>query len=809
MLPIAYAVLCLSFLINIWVIATARWLYKNHRWKNTAYFIANLSWALRYVGVGIALAIAITPAVQELASIPLFLSILLALGHLLLSLYRRLREGRRAAYRNRFWRLVNGDTWFWRMWTRWTQNRHSDTTFDKTVAAIPPRTHPRSAGNLPWHSITLPVDPAATETILIPPREQDSFPQSSKLPIATVQKTSEAEPGQAPSVDSTSPNQQQESFVIQARRLAARHEPEAIPVPFSHYSPTYEQMSADQQRWYFYWRSEVRAGNFLPTDLSYLFVYVYECINLVGFENPQAAFDKLVTFWHYYRVLQPKLDNYLIDWIADFTVIHQLPITQFDWYEQVAKLNADKIDVSLYVESWIHTGNNWEEFSSEALFQLAEFSPKRSKFRKMYEKQDLNAAYKKGLQAVDEFLMHSQRTSLFSLNTPSTTRLIQRIPFAGAHHDYDSKPITIAEIRPWLGQQKLRKQLKSIIKQTENILRDQQQFGTKLLGIDLPATWVEAIQQAFVVMPEKRTVTVDFAKVAELQRATEETRKRLTIPEEEYEQLVISLDRPVADRSSAAIPSPSLPEQPHPIHDVPYLQRPTNTPSHLLTDLVEISAIMGDAKSQEAALLIFFYEHKWEVPQPILSQRQTGQFFNVTVDHINERAIEQLGDALIFEDGNSWIVAEDYRDEISYILDHPAYQTLYRTQDDDQSDSGLSLPNGVAQPAVPHRAVPQPAPDVGAGLELPSEWMTLTETLQSEQKAVILSLLQKEDVSRHLDALARAQHTTANQLIDQVNEVSLEIIGDIIIATNDDVPTIEAEYVEPLAQTFGVRLKMN
>ena len=87
-----------------------------------------------------------------------------------------------------------------------------------------------------------------------------------------------------------------ESFVTQARHYASRTEAPTNPVAFPQLWPTYEAMRPEQQKWYFYWRSEVRKGNFLPTDLGYLFLHVYEALNLVGFTSAQATFDYLVGF---------------------------------------------------------------------------------------------------------------------------------------------------------------------------------------------------------------------------------------------------------------------------------------------------------------------------------------------------------------------------------------------------------------------------------------------------------------------------------------------------------------------------------
>ena len=51
-------------------------------------------------------------------------------------------------------------------------------------------------------------------------------------------------------------------------------------VPFFSYVAQYSQLSQRQLAWYFWWRQNVRNGVFLDTDLSYIYLYIYEIINL-------------------------------------------------------------------------------------------------------------------------------------------------------------------------------------------------------------------------------------------------------------------------------------------------------------------------------------------------------------------------------------------------------------------------------------------------------------------------------------------------------------------------------------------------
>lgn len=79
-------------------------------------------------------------------------------------------------------------------------------------------------------------------------------------------------------------------FVTRAKELVEKTEDSALFIPFKSYWPTYGHMTGTQSRWYFYWRNEVRQGRYLKTDLSYIFLHVYELINGVGWTDPNDGY---------------------------------------------------------------------------------------------------------------------------------------------------------------------------------------------------------------------------------------------------------------------------------------------------------------------------------------------------------------------------------------------------------------------------------------------------------------------------------------------------------------------------------------
>lgn len=95
--------------------------------------------------------------------------------------------------------------------------------------------------------------------------------------------------------------------------------------PFSSYFPYYQQMSYEQLRTYFTWRSQIRAGIIEPTSTSYAFLYIYELLNQIGVSEPTHGLNQLMTFWRSFRVFDPVIDPYVLEWLKDYHIYYPLP----------------------------------------------------------------------------------------------------------------------------------------------------------------------------------------------------------------------------------------------------------------------------------------------------------------------------------------------------------------------------------------------------------------------------------------------------------------------------------------------------
>lgn len=116
-----------------------------------------------------------------------------------------------------------------------------------------------------------------------------------------------------------------EKFASDAARLWDRTSSPCEAVSFFSYVPQYNQLKYPQLKWYLYWRSKVREGQYLRTDYSYILLYIYEIINCPDLVPPEKGVELLCDIWLAYRDRYPRIDGYLCDWLCDYCLINQLP----------------------------------------------------------------------------------------------------------------------------------------------------------------------------------------------------------------------------------------------------------------------------------------------------------------------------------------------------------------------------------------------------------------------------------------------------------------------------------------------------
>ena len=524
------------------------------------------------------------------------------------------------------------------------------------------------------------------------------------------------------------------AFVERARQYVNRVEVQADPVPFQQYWPTYASMSEEQQRWYFYWRTQLRQDNWLTTDLSYLFVHVYEVINMIGFDNPKDAFNHLVQFWQYYRESQPKLDRYLPDWIADFIVFHRLAPNALNWYKALAGITEPK-DQDYVIDAWVKSGGDFAALPINDVFNLANYNPRESSFYRCYARVGkLDRAFSTSLAAVDAAIREESGKSLILFYQSKQLHNLQRAPFDSAVHAYPRSRINIFLIPSWTTNRRLSRMLRNLLKYTEATVCQQSGHKYEQQNIRLKARWKAVVESALEPEAPKRKASIERAKRSKSatksrktsrrvkskvpQRKTaiesalkpEEFKRELSIDMSQVEQLSLASEalraRLLAEDDTGLEqqkPQKSPSEQQEPLTmpaDVSasvdgesmvktsangadtaaerivsdYLKSPENISQAPSTDLAEVAQFVINSGSRASNMIAELMNSDWECPVDAIQSAFPGEFISVIIDEINSNALETVGDNLILEEDGRLIVPDEYRVEIEYTLQHPEYR---------------------------------------------------------------------------------------------------------------------------------------
>lgn len=395
-------------------------------------------------------------------------------------------------------------------------------------------------------------------------------------------------------------------------------------VPFMAYWPTYDSMQRPQKAWYFYWRTEVRNENYIDTDLSYIFIYVYELLSGFGWKDAREGYSKLMAVWVQYRERYPKLDNYLFSWTFDFSLLHNLEYIESDLdgirmpHQQTLKdILIDK-----------HSEDKPLKLSFVLVDSLCDYSLTGSKFYKDGHQLLIQEAIPRVLALVDALLIRKKNRGILSLYGPNRTEKQSYYMFQSAVCPDANKKIDIM-VKAYTSSQTLRSYINEIVRFGENILRAIYGYRGRLRGVTVDeetAVLIEKfLRKEYGFTNESKDdslipnteVKLDFNSINELRNQSDAVRNALEVSEENQEK------------------------------------------KELLTDLEEVRALLEVLTEDARKLIDYFVQNKWQC---------VNDADKITlVNEINKQANKYLACALIVPEQDLLIIEDDYRDELDYI----------------------------------------------------------------------------------------------------------------------------------------------
>ncbi|MCL2095512.1 MAG: TerB N-terminal domain-containing protein [Oscillospiraceae bacterium] len=168
-------------------------------------------------------------------------------------------------------------------------------------------------------------------------------------------------------------------FIRDAKKYYKKTCVNANYIYFFSYRPMYRELNHEQLCWYLFWRSRIREGIYLKTGLSYIFLYLYEQINLSDIIGPEKVYANIIKIWNNYRIEFPRIDKYIAEWLADFSFVHKLKINLND--DGISDILTDIINIVTIPEVYIRE----DFFRAEAntgfiIKNMAMHDYKKSKF---------------------------------------------------------------------------------------------------------------------------------------------------------------------------------------------------------------------------------------------------------------------------------------------------------------------------------------------------------------------------------------------------------------------------------------------
>lgn len=327
-------------------------------------------------------------------------------------------------------------------------------------------------------------------------------------------------------------------FVEEAKQCADMEGDVSPWVPFMSYWPTYGVMNEAQRKWYLYWRKEVRQGRYPDTDLSYLFVHIYELINGIGWQNPQEGYDQLKQLWVNYRERLPQLNIYMQEWMVDYVLVHEMEMSLSEIMDlSGGYLPAEMLDRELQRI----LQDEVSEISLNMLQRYYDYDITLSKFYRDGGKEVMEQYIPRVMALVQSYLERTRQVGLLPELEPKDERRVERVLFRKAVYDDSIYGRSVSFRYMPIGEQaEFVQMVTRIYRCTENKLRELLGFRGRLRGQTLEPELANlikryldkayAVEQAEAV--EQPVIRIDTEKLASLQQESEYVRLALTIEED-------------------------------------------------------------------------------------------------------------------------------------------------------------------------------------------------------------------------------------------------------------------------------------
>lgn len=431
-------------------------------------------------------------------------------------------------------------------------------------------------------------------------------------------------------------------FVSQAKFMEDFEDSYEYKGEFFKYFPTYRHMSDRQLRGYFSWRTDVRHGVVKETSLSFVYVYLYELINLIGAADPKDAIGKFDSFVAAYLPIDRSIRRYAPRWRRDMAIYYGVP-------EAFSDGKSPLPDFSVYYSALESPKEAGEDAVFKALVSVSSVNPEKTA-RYKADPEETKKLYYRIFCAYTDYCTAKRKISLAQRLLGTKTRRPYVIFPSAIFYEKDKK--TDREFTSPGGAVYRRCR-------GEWTVEGYPETGSKNHAVGALVREIDAVlKEADGGNRETSTVSKTFGAIAH--RAIEtyrEEKRREAASKIEFDFSALDSIREVAEATAAKLVTEDefLPEE----EDDFLPEYAENEPGSAL-------------EKYKAPLLT---EEERETLRLIIGKKDAagyskshGLMLSVVIESINEKLYEELLDNAIEYDGNVPVAVEDYIEELKGVI---------------------------------------------------------------------------------------------------------------------------------------------
>jgi len=543
-----------------------------------------------------------------------------------------------------------------------------------------------------------------------------------------------------------------ETFLKSAWAYASCDSNVCDPAPCNISTPNYTDFNDDQRSWYFYWRSQVRDGKFPPTDQTYINLHSFEITSLIETPDPTQAAKLLRELWSAYRSSHRGLDYSLTHMGGDLLAHKVSREACFDWWFNFRELEVIPIEVMNAGVHYFTQNSLIESIPVHIWYSLVRYDARNHTF---YKKEDygarIDAAVMQAIRISNDYWYEQRSKTLLDACCTNKVREVKKIAFVAVivPKDYP-RQITLGEGRDYHEHNGLREHVASLIKYAENAIRESVAYKRRLEDIILPVALEDQLRKAlwpkpdsFLVQPNRSITSFDTKLVAP-PNVLAKQKSKISINLERVATLHIEsreIESLLSENESAIIKTTETQQI---------------AMKALLTDLASVRKLWQDLGEPHKQLITYLIVHQPCNTETLKLTLPIDQLVHVTIDAINEQAVNHLKEIIIRTQDAQILLEEDFVDELQVVLhESPPLTKVTMVQQE-------------------------------AGLQSNS-WRKFVESLTLAERDLAGALaLDAVITNQYIDELARSYHMMGSVLLDQFSEKSIALLTHLIVYPDGD-----------------------